>query len=138
MNTNLRPHFFSAQSVAPGMLARGGGSIINVGSNSANLALAGYPAYVTSKAAIVGLTRALARELGPKNIRVNALIPGWIMTERQKRLWVTEDALSECLAEQNLKFAIQGEDIAESALFLASRASRAISGQELIVDGGRV
>lgn len=138
MATNLRPHFFTAQAVVPGMVAAGGGSIINVGSNSANLALAGYPAYVTSKAGIVGLTRALARELGPKNIRVNALIPGWIMTERQKRLWVTEDALNECLAQQNLKFAIQGEDIAESALFLASRASRAISGQELIVDGGRL
>ncbi|GAB2525163.1 SDR family NAD(P)-dependent oxidoreductase [Microbulbifer agarilyticus] len=138
INTNLRPQFFAMQAVAPGMEQAGGGAIINVGSNSANLALAGYPAYVTTKSAIVGMTRSLARELGPKNIRVNALVPGWIMTERQQRLWVTEEALQECLEHQNLKFAIQGEDVVESALFLASKASRAISGQSLIVDGGRV
>jgi NAD(P)-dependent dehydrogenase (short-subunit alcohol dehydrogenase family) len=138
LNTNLRPQFFAMQRAAREMEKAGAGSIINVGSNSANLALTGYPAYVTAKAAIVGLTRAAARELGEKNIRVNALIPGWIMTERQKRLWVTEEALAECMAEQSLKFAIQGEDLVESALFLASRASRAITGQELIIDGGRV
>ncbi|MBN8431299.1 SDR family oxidoreductase [Microbulbifer salipaludis] len=138
INTNLRPQFFAMQAVAPGMAAAGGGAMINVGSNSANLALAGYPAYVASKAAIVGMTRSLARELGPKNIRVNALVPGWVMTERQQRLWVTEEALRECIDRQNLKFAIQGEDVAESVLFLASRAARAISGQSLIVDGGRV
>lgn len=138
LNTNLRPQFFAMQWAAREMEKAGAGSIINLGSNSANLALTGYPAYVTAKTAIVGLTRAAARELGEKNIRVNALIPGWIMTERQKRLWVTEEALAECLAEQSLKFAIQGEDLVESALFLASRAARAITGQQLIVDGGRV
>ena len=138
LNTNLRPQFFAMQWAARAMEKAGAGSIINLGSNSANLALTGYPAYVTAKTAIVGLTRAAARELGAKNIRVNALIPGWVMTERQKRLWVTEDALAECLAEQSLKHAIQGEDLVESALFLASRASRAITGQQLIVDGGRV
>lgn len=138
LNTNLRPQFFAMQWAAREMEKAGAGSIINVGSNSANLALTGYPAYVTAKTAIVGLTRAAARELGEKNIRVNALVPGWIMTERQKRLWVTDEALEGCLAEQSLKFAIQGEDLVESALFLASRASRAITGQQLIVDGGRV
>ncbi len=138
LNTNLRPQFFAMQWAAREMEKTRSGSIINLGSNSANLALTGYPAYVTAKTAIVGLTRAAARELGEKNIRVNALIPGWIMTERQKRLWVTEDALAGCLEEQSLKFAIQGEDLVESALFLASRASRAITGQQLIVDGGRV
>ncbi|WP_220446079.1 SDR family NAD(P)-dependent oxidoreductase [Microbulbifer harenosus] len=138
LNTNLRPQFFAMQWAARAMEKSGAGSIVNLGSNSANLALAGYPAYVTAKTAIVGLTRAAARELGEKGIRVNALIPGWIMTERQKRLWVTEEALQECLAEQSLKFPIQGEDLVESALFLASRASRAITGQQLIVDGGRV
>ncbi|GMG86142.1 SDR family NAD(P)-dependent oxidoreductase [Biformimicrobium ophioploci] len=138
INTNLRPQFFAIQAVAPDMAAAGGGAVINVGSNSANLALSGYPAYVTSKSAIIGMTRSLARELGPDNIRVNALVPGWVMTERQQRLWVTEEALQECIDEQNLKFAIQGEDVAESALFLASQASRAISGQSLIIDGGRV
>lgn len=137
MNTNLRPQFFSIQQALNHMPATGG-SIINVGSNSANLALTGYPAYVTAKAGIEGMTRALARELGPRNIRVNLLVPGWIMTERQKRLWVTEAALDQCLAEQSLKFAIQGEDLAESAVFLASKGARAITGQSLIVDGGRV
>lgn len=138
LNTNLRPQFFAIQWASREMERAGAGSVINVGSNSAHLALKGYPAYVTAKTAILGLTRAAARELGEKNIRVNALIPGWIMTERQRRLWVTEEALAECLAEQSLKFAINGEDLVESALFLASRASRAITGQELIVDGGRV
>jgi NAD(P)-dependent dehydrogenase (short-subunit alcohol dehydrogenase family) len=137
LDTNLRPHFFTAQSAVPAMRASGGGSIINVGSNCANLGLAGYPAYVTAKAGIIGLTRALARELGPSNIRVNALIPGWVMTERQKELWVTPESLAQCLAEQSLKQAIAGEDIADAALFLASARARMITGQSLIVDGGR-
>lgn len=135
--TNLRPHFFTAQAVAKGMAAKGRGSIINVGSNSANLGLAGYPAYVAAKAGIVGLTKALARELGPKNIRVNALIPGWVMTQRQKKLWVTPEALAACLDEQALKSEISGEDVAQAALFLASSAAAMITGQSLIVDGGR-
>jgi len=138
LNTNLRPHFFTAQTVAAGMRAQGGGSIINVGSNSALLGLAGYPAYVTAKAGIVGLSKALARELGPDNIRVNALIPGWVMTERQRELWVTEEALQECLDQQCLKRTISEQDCANSALFLASGASAMISGQSLIIDGGRV
>ena len=138
INTNLRPHFFSIQSVVESMRRAGGGSVINVGSNSANLGLAGYPAYVASKAGIVGLTRALARELGPDNIRVNALIPGWVMTERQKRLWVTPEALQDCLAQQSIKRAVNGEQVAQAALFLASSASAMITGQQLIVDGGRV
>ncbi|RME64035.1 MAG: SDR family oxidoreductase [Alphaproteobacteria bacterium] len=137
LDTNLRPHFFAAQAVAQAMRARGEGAIINVGSNSANLGLAGYPAYVTAKAAIVGLTRALARELGPEGVRVNALIPGWVMTARQKALWVTPDAIEECLAQQSLKRTIMGEDVAHAALFLASRAAAMITGQSLIVDGGR-
>ncbi len=103
INTNLRPHYFTAQIAAPAMRAAGGGSIINVGSNSANLGLAGYPVYVTAKAGIVGLTRALARELGPSNIRVNALIPGWVMTERQKALWVTPDHWRNVLPSKALR-----------------------------------
>lgn len=138
LNTNLRPHFFTAQAVAAAMKRKGRGSIINVGSNSALLGLSGYPAYVTAKAGIIGLTKALARELGPDNIRVNALIPGWVMTERQKRLWVTPEALEECLSQQCLKTTISEQDVANSALFLASTASLMITGQSLIVDGGRV
>lgn len=138
MNTNLRPYFFTVQYAAQGMKENGGGSIINVGSNSALLGLAGYPAYVTAKSAIIGLTKALARELGSDGIRANALIPGWVMTERQKKLWVTPEALQECLDEQALKSTISGEDVAQSALFLASNASAMITGQSLIIDGGRV
>ncbi len=138
LNTNLRPHFFTAQAVAETMKEKGRGSIINVGSNSALLGLSGYPAYVTAKAGIIGLTKALARELGPDNIRVNALIPGWVMTERQKRLWVTPEALEECLSQQCLKTTISEEDVSNSALFLASTASAMITGQSLIIDGGRV
>lgn len=137
LNTNLRPHFFTAQAVADGMRTAGHGSIINLGSNSALLGLSGYPAYVTSKAAITGLSRALARELGPHNIRVNTLIPGWVMTARQRVLWATPQAVEQCLADQCLKQTIGGEDIADAALFLASRSARMISGQSLVVDGGR-
>jgi NAD(P)-dependent dehydrogenase (short-subunit alcohol dehydrogenase family) len=92
---------------------------------------------VTAKAGIVGLTKALARELGGDGVRANALVPGWVMTERQKALWVTPEALAACLAEQCLKTAIQGSDIAHAALFLASRSSALMTGQTLIVDGGR-
>ena len=137
MATNLRPQFFAIQSVVTAMKAAGEGSILNVGSNSANLGLAGYPAYVTAKAAITGLTKALARELGPHGIRVNALVPGWVMTAKQKALWVTPEGLAECLAQQSLKRTIDGEDVAEAALFLASRAAGMITGQALLVDGGR-
>ena len=134
---NLRPFFFTAQAVVSGMSAAKRGSIINLGSNSANLGLAGYSAYVTAKAAIVGLTRALARELGGRNIRVNTLIPGWVMTAKQQALWVTPQALEQCLGEQCLKDTIRGEDIADAALFLASNSARMLTGQSLIVDGGR-
>jgi len=136
-DTNLRPHFLTAQVAAPMMRKKGSGSIINVGSNSAHLGLAGYPAYVSAKAAITGLTRALARELGVDGVRVNTLIPGWVMTQRQKDLWVTDEGLKECLDQQCLKDTLSGEDCAHAALFLASNASRMMTGQSLIIDGGR-
>ncbi|MDI5892880.1 SDR family NAD(P)-dependent oxidoreductase [Halomonas rhizosphaerae] len=135
--TNLRPQFFTAQQVAPDMRALGGGAIINLSSNSVHLGLSGYPTYVTAKAGILGLTRALARELGGDAIRVNCLIPGWVMTERQKALWVNDADLKECLEQQCLKEAIPVEDMVGPCLFLASNASRMMTGQELIVDGGR-
>lgn len=138
LNTNLRPHFFTAQFATETMKQQSRGSIINVSSNSALLGLSGYPAYVAAKAGIIGLTKALARELGPDNIRVNALIPGWVMTQRQKQLWVTPEALDDCLKQQCLKTTISEQDIANAALFLASNASRMMTGQSLIVDGGRV
>jgi len=137
MNINLRPSFLTAQEILPQMRRRGGGAIINIGSNSALLGLAGYPAYVTAKAGLVGLTRALARELGPDGIRVNALIPGWVLTRRQTALWATSEAVATCLEQQALKRTITGEDIAHAALFLASNAAAMITGQSLVVDGGR-
>lgn len=135
--TNLRPQFFAIQSVVKGMKANGGGTIINVGSNAYNLGLGGYPTYVATKAGIVGVTRALARELGPSGIRVNALSPGWVLTERQKRLWVSEDELQDCLEQQSLKKPLSGWDMAGPALFLASSMSAQMTGQEMLVDGGR-
>jgi NAD(P)-dependent dehydrogenase (short-subunit alcohol dehydrogenase family) len=135
---NLRPHFFTAQAVAPDMIAAGEGAIINLSSNSYLLGLSGYPTYVTTKAGIAGFTKALARELGPKGVRVNCLVPGWVMTERQKELWVTPEALQECLDQQALKTTIEPEDMASACLFLASKASRMMTGQTLVVDGGRV
>lgn len=137
-NINLRPHFFSAQAVAQDMRDNGGGSIINVSSISYMMGNAGYPAYVSAKAGITGLTRALARELGPHNIRVNALLPGWVQTKRQVDLWVTKEALAEHLARQCLKEEIQPEDMVGPALFLASDASRMMTSQALVIDGGVV
>lgn len=137
INTNLRPHFFTAQSVAKSMKEKGGGSIINVGSNSALLGLSSYPTYVAAKAAIMGLSKALARELGTDNIRVNTLIPGWVMTERQKKLWATPEAVAECLDQQCLKSMISEDDVSNLALFLGSSASKMITGQSMIIDAGR-
>ena len=93
-NINLRPHFFTAQAVAASMTAAGGGSIINLSSNSYMLMVGGMPGYLTAKAAIVGLTRALARDLGEQNIRVNALLPGWVMTRKQIEMWLTPEERS--------------------------------------------
>ena len=135
--TNLRPQFFAVQETLDDMKAAGSGAIINIGSNSFNLGLGGYATYVTAKAGIVGMTRALARELGPDGIRVNALVPGWVLTQRQKRLWVNDDDLQLCLDRQALKQPLYGWDMAAPALFLASSMSAKMTGQEMLVDGGR-
>jgi NAD(P)-dependent dehydrogenase (short-subunit alcohol dehydrogenase family) len=136
-SVNLRPHAFTAQAVAPGMVAAGGGSIINLSSNAWRLGLAGYPGYIAAKAGIVGLTKALARELGPGRIRVNAVLPGWVMTARQKARWVTPQALAETLAAQCIGEAVSPDDVAAVVLFLAADGSRLMTAQSLIVDGGR-
>lgn len=135
---NLRPHFFTAQAAAPGMKATGGGSIINFSSISYMMGNAGYPGYVAAKAGITGLTRGLARELGPDNIRVNALMPGWVLTQRQKDLWVTPEGLAAHIARQCLPEALVERDIVDAVLFLASKTSRMMTGQALVVDGGVV
>jgi NAD(P)-dependent dehydrogenase (short-subunit alcohol dehydrogenase family) len=133
---NLRHQFFAAQAVAPQMAGAGGGSIINLGSVSWMRGRPELAGYTTAKAAINGLTRTLARELGPRNIRVNCIVPGAIATERQRALWVSPDKEREFLEQQCLKFRLSEEDVARTALFLASEESRGITGQNLIVDGG--
>lgn len=120
MATNLRHAFFAIQAVAPGMIEAGGGSIINMGSNSWHEMGGNFPAYATAKAAIEGLTRTMARDLGPHRIRVNTVVPGWIMTDRQKDLWVTEKAIAAQRAKQCLPDLIEPDAVARMVLFLAS------------------
>jgi NAD(P)-dependent dehydrogenase (short-subunit alcohol dehydrogenase family) len=136
LSVNLRHQFFAAQAVVDDMRQLGGGSIINFGSTSWMIKQGGMPAYTTSKAAIQGLTRSLARDLGPFGIRVNTLVPGWVMTERQLRLWVTEEALREISRSQCLDQLLQADDIARMALFLAADDSAMCTAQDFIVDGG--
>ncbi|UTW10712.1 SDR family NAD(P)-dependent oxidoreductase [Marinobacterium rhizophilum] len=138
MAVNLRPHFFTAQAVAAGMKALGGGSIINFSSISYMMGNAGYPGYVASKAAITGLTRGLARELGPDGIRVNTLLPGWVLTQKQLDMWATPEDLAAHLDRQCLKEHLAPRDIVDATLFLASRASRMMTSQAMVVDGGVV
>lgn len=135
---NLKPHFFTAQAAVPGMKAAGGGSIINFSSVSYMMGNGGYPAYTAAKAGITGLTRGLARDLGPDKIRVNALIPGWVLTQRQLDLWANPEALASHLARQCLKEHLVERDIVDATLFLASKASRMMTGQAMVVDGGVV
>lgn len=133
---NLRPAAFVAQAVAPGMIEAGKGAIINFTSTSYMLNIGAMPAYTAAKAGIVGLTKGLAGRLGPDGIRVNAIAPGWVMTERQKKLWVTDEGLAEMLDRQCLKRTIEPEDMVGPCLFLASNASAMITAQVLIADGG--
>ena len=134
--TNLRHHFFAAQAVAPMMAAAGGGAIINLGSVSWMRGRPQLAGYTTAKAAIHGLTRTLARELGAMNIRVNSIVPGAIVTERQKALWLSPEKEKAFLDQQCLKFQLSEDDVARTALFLASDEARGITGQNLIVDAG--
>jgi len=135
---NLKCYFFAAQAVIPGMRAAGGGSIINFSSISYMMGGAGYPAYTTANSGINGLTRSLAREFGPDRIRVNALAPGWVLTQKQKDLWVTPEGLAAHVARQCLKDTLAPEDIVGGVLFLASNASKMMTGQALVIDGGVV
>jgi len=138
MATNIRPQFFMVQAVLPGMKAAGRGSIINMSSISWMIPSTGMPLYIAAKAAIVGLTRTLAHELGPSGIRVNAVLPGGIFTERQQRLWFTPELKAEIRARQALKHEIQPDEVARLALFLAADDASAITNQSYIVDGGWV
>ena len=136
--TNLRHQFFAIQAVAPDMIATGGGSIINMGSNSWWEAGGGFPAYTTAKAAVHGLTRTMARDLGDHRIRVNSVVPGWIMTERQKELWVTEESIEKHRARQCLPDLIEPHYVARMVLWLASDDSAMCTASNFFVDAGSV
>ncbi len=135
---NLKPYFFACQHAIPGMRQQGGGSIINFSSISYMMGNAGYAGYTTANSGINGMTRSLAREFGPDHIRVNALAPGWVLTQKQKDLWVTPDALAAHIGRQCLPDEIVPEDIVDPVLFLASDSSRMMTGQALVIDGGVV
>jgi len=137
-NVNLRHHFFAAQAVHPHMRELGHGSIINLASIAWRGGGGDFPAYAAAKAGIVGLTRALARAFGPDNIRVNAIEPGAVMTQRQRRLWYKSQAAVDAVVQrQSLKTTLLGEEIARAALFLAADDSRMITKQTITVNGGR-
>ncbi|MBW3510021.1 MULTISPECIES: SDR family NAD(P)-dependent oxidoreductase [Janthinobacterium] len=133
---NQRPMFFTCQAVFEGMKRQGGGSIINVSSISWHMKSGGYPVYATTKAAVVGLTRGLARDYGAHNIRVNTVTPGWVMTQRQIDLWVDDAAEVEIKKSQCLPSKLMPQDIAAMVLFLASDDGAMCSSQEFIVDAG--
>lgn len=138
MATNIRHMFFAIQAVAPGMIKAGGGSIVNVGSNSWWQAQGGFPAYTTAKSSVHGLTRTMARDLGDHRIRVNTVVPGWIMTERQKELWVSPEALEEHLTRQCLPDMIEPVYVARMVLFLASEDSAMCSASNYMVEAGSI
>jgi NAD(P)-dependent dehydrogenase (short-subunit alcohol dehydrogenase family) len=138
MAVNLRHQFFASQAVIPGMKKAGQGSIINLSSICWIIPSTGLPVYVTAKAAIVGLTRALAHELGAHGIRVNCVLPGAILTERQRQLWFTEEYRAEILRNQAIKKIILPEEVARLVLFLAADDSSAITSQSYVIDGGWV
>ena len=135
---HLKHQFFMAQGVIPAMRKAGRGSIINMSSIGWVIPSTRVPVYVTAKAAIMGMTRTLAHELGPSNIRVNCVMPGSILTERQRRLWLTPEYEAEVLAAQALKRFIFPEEVARLVLFLAADDSSAITNQSYVIDGGWV
>lgn len=136
ININLRPQFFCSQAVYPQMKALGGGSIINFGSMSWHEGQGGMPGYTSSKSAVLGLTRGLARDMGGDHIRVNTLTPGWVMTERQLKLWVTPETKKDIEKNQCVKDPLMPENIAAMALFLASDDAKMCTAQDFVVDGG--
>ncbi len=133
---NLRPHFFAMQTAAKFMVA--GSSIINMGSVSWKRRRKGMIGYTTSKGAIHALTRSMAQELGEQGIRVNSVVPGAILTQRQEKLWLSPELEAEFLREQALKFRLTPDDVTAMVLFLMAQDSRGCSGQDFIVDGGIV
>jgi NAD(P)-dependent dehydrogenase (short-subunit alcohol dehydrogenase family) len=138
MAVNLKHQFFMSQAVIPAMRRAGRGSIIQMSSIAWVIPSTGLPVYVTAKAAVVGMTRTLAHELGGDNIRVNCILPGAILTERQKQLWFTPEYEAEVLRNQALKRMLQPEEVARLVLFLAADDSAGITSQSYVLDGGWV
>ncbi|HEX3349298.1 MAG TPA: SDR family oxidoreductase [Acetobacteraceae bacterium] len=136
MATNLRHQFFCIQAVTDDMIAAGGGSIINMSSNSFLLATGGMPVYTAAKSAVIGLTRGIARDLGRHRIRANIVFPGWIMTQRQLDLWVTEESEAKRSAGQCIPDRLHEPDVARMVLWLAADDSRLVTAREFVVDGG--
>lgn len=136
MAVNLKHQFFASQAVLPDMIASKKGSIVNLGSCSWIIGQGGMPAYTASKSAVLGLTRSLARDFGEHGVRVNAVAPGWIMTERQLELWVTPETEKEIYANQCIKRPLVPDDIARVVVFLSSDDASAITNQHYVVDGG--
>ena len=137
MAINLDAAFFAAQAAAGLMTQRNSGSIINFSSINALLGPSNMPGYVTAKAGIIGLTKALARDYGPNGVRVNAILPGWVATERQLQTWLTPDEESRWMEQVALQERLLPEDVANLALFLAATESKMITGQSFTVDAGR-
>lgn len=133
---NQRPMFFTVQAALEGMKRRGGGSVINFSSMSFHAKNSGYPIYAATKAAVTGLTRCLARDLGQFNVRVNTVTPGWVMTQRQIELWLDEDGEAEIKRAQCLPGKLMSEDIASMVLFLAADDSKMCTAQDFVVDAG--
>ena len=136
MAVNLKHQFFAAQAVLPDMKATGKGAIVNLGSCSWVIGQGGMAAYTASKSAVLGLTRSLARDFGAFGVRVNAIAPGWIMTERQLELWVTPETEQSIYENQCLKRRLVPDDIARVVVFMSSDEAGAITNQHHIVDGG--
>ena len=133
---NLKHQFFASQAVLPDMMASKKGSIVNLGSCSWIIGQGGMPAYTASKSAVLGLTRSLARDFGEHGVRVNAVAPGWVMTERQLELWVTPETEKDIYANQCIKRPLVPDDIARVVVFLSSDDASAITNQHYVVDGG--
>jgi NAD(P)-dependent dehydrogenase (short-subunit alcohol dehydrogenase family) len=138
MAVNLRHQFFAAQAVWKDMAGAGGGAIVNLGSVTWMVGQGGMPGYSAAKSAVVGLTRSLARDLGPHNIRVNSVLPGWIMTKRQIEKWLTPEGEADLLRNQCLKRKLVPDDIARVVVFFASDEASACTNQNYVVDGGWV
>lgn len=135
---NLKAYFFAIQAALPQMKELGFGSIINFSSISYMMGNGEYPVYVTANSGINGMTRGMAREFGPDRIRVNALAPGWVLTQKQLDKWATPEGLAAHLARQCLKDHLEPQDIVDGVLFLASKTSKMMTGQSLVIDGGVV